>query len=235
MSCLSTDVDACLAAAYHHHQTGGFDEAEALYRGLLSRAPDTATGLHRYGLLAAQLGRLEDADRLLSWALAVVPSDPEAAVNHGKILRALRHPGKAARRFCQALALDPTLAAAQEGLGHTGRERGDPAAAATGYGRAVRCGGGSIVLQLWGTALAAAGRTEEAIEILQDVVRRDPMAISAAFLLGQLLIRIGNGAEAAACFRRVIVLRPNHDDARRCLAAVGKPPEPLERRRLRQE
>ncbi|WP_247893361.1 tetratricopeptide repeat protein [Azospirillum endophyticum] len=220
-----------LAEAFDHHQTGGFEEAEALYRRIQVIEPAWAEALHRHGLLVAQLGRLEQADRLLGWASASASADAEAAVNHGKILRALQKAEAAARSFRRALTLSPALLTALEGLGHAERENGNAEAAAGSYGRAALFGAGPALLHQWGAALDVIGRTEEAAEALHRSARIDPTVPSVAVRLAMILHRMGHDEEAAGWYRRALVLQPGHRDARRALfdtiPAAGKlPPEP---------
>ncbi|SMF29384.1 Tetratricopeptide repeat-containing protein [Azospirillum oryzae] len=226
-----TGLYTLLAEAFDRHQTGGFEEAERLYRRILAIEPAEAEALHRAGLLVAQLGRLEEADGLLRRALALDPAETEAAVNHGKILRALRRPGAAARRFRHALALAPALLTAQEGLGHAEREGGHAAAAATAYGRAALAGAGPAVLHQWGVALDGIGLAEEAVEALRRSAHLDPTVPSVALRLAGLLQRMGRGGEAAGWYRHALVLQPGHAEARRSLSVItgagtsaGEPP-----------
>ncbi|MFP5517873.1 MAG: tetratricopeptide repeat protein [Alphaproteobacteria bacterium] len=205
---------ALLARAFDHHQTGGFEEAEALYRHVLENDPANTEALHRHGLLVAQLGRLEESDALLARALVLEPADAEAAVNHAKILRALRRPDMATRRFRHALALSPALLAAQEGLGHAERERGDDPAAAHAYGRAALLGAGAALLHRWGMALDGLGRSGDAVAALRRSAGIDPTVPSVAARLAAILYRLGHHDESAWWYRRMLVLQPGHADAR---------------------
>lgn len=212
---------ALLARAFDHHQTGGFEEAEALYRDVLQSDPANSEALHRYGLLIAQLGRLEEADLLLVHALVLEPADAEAAVNHAKILRALRRPDRAAHRFRHALSISPTLLAAQEGLGHAERERGDEPAAAGAYGRAALLGAGAALLHRWGMALDRLGRSEDAVAALRRSAGLDPTVPSVAARLAAILCRLGRHDESAWWYRRMLVLQPGHAEARHARTVIA--------------
>ncbi|AWB07408.1 tetratricopeptide repeat-containing protein (plasmid) [Azospirillum humicireducens] len=222
-----------LSRAFDHHQSGRFVEAEALYRHVMTSDPADTEALHRYGLLVAQLGRLEESDALLARALGLEPTDAEAAVNHAKILRALRRPDMAARRFRHALSLSPALLAAQEGLGHAERERGDDPSAATAYGRAARLGAGAALLRQWGNALDGLGRLEDAVRALRRSAGLDPTVPSVAARLAAILSRLGRHDEAACWYRRMLVLQPGHTEARHARKviagrSIGKGDEPTQ-------
>lgn len=211
-----------LAEAFDNHQTGRFDEAERIYRLLLAGEPAEAEALHRYGLLVAQLGRLDEADRLLARALILDSAASEAtsgaAANHAKILRALRRPEDAARRFRHALALSPALLTALEGLGHAEREAGHAEAAAGAYGRAALLGTGAPVLHQWGIALDGLGRPEAAAEALRRSARLDPTVPSVAVRLAAILRGLGCGSEAAGWYRHALVLQPGRSEVREALS-----------------
>ncbi|CAO3435898.1 tetratricopeptide repeat protein [Azospirillum endophyticum] len=210
-----------LAMAFDHHQTGGFEEAETLYRRILVIEPARAEALHRYGLLVAQLGRLEEADRLLGWTSASAATDAEAAVNHGKILRALQKPESAVRRFRQALVLNPALLTTMEGLGHAERENGNTTEAAQAYGRAALLGAGPAVLHQWGAALDHNGLAEAAVEALRRSARLDPTVPSVAIRLAGILHRMGRDEDAAGWYRRALVLQPGHGGAYVALSTIA--------------
>lgn len=215
-----SDSAGLLAEAFDRHQSGGFDEAERLYRCILAGEPAEADALHRYGLLVAQLGRLDEADGLLTRALTLDSRATEVAVNHAKILRALHRPQDAARRFHHALALSPALLTALEGLGHAEREAGHSAAAVEAYGRAARLGTGAAVLHRWGIALDSLGRSEAAAEALRCSARLDPTVPSVAVRLAAILERLGCQGEAAGWYRRALVLQPGRDELRRALSDI---------------
>lgn len=220
-------IAALLATAFDRHQTGGFEEAELLYRRILAIEPARADALHRYGLLAAQLGRLEEADGQLDRALTLAPADAEAAVNHARILRALRRPEAAGRRFRHALVLAPTLLPALEGLGHAEREAGSATAAVEAYGRAALLGAGAAVLHQWGGALDGLGLTEKAAEALRQSAALDPTVPSVAVRLAAALRRMGRRDEAACWYRHALVLQPGRDDVRKSLSDIHAMSGPL--------
>jgi protein O-GlcNAc transferase len=215
-------IAEALTIALDLHQTGRFAEAEELYRRILDADADNPQALHLCGLLIAQLGRLQEADELLGRAVHANPLAADPQVNHGKVLRALGRPADALPRFRQAIALSPALVDAQEGLGHAERERGDNAAAARGFGRAARSGGGAALFYHWGVTLDGAGQPERAVEPLQEAARRDPLSGATAARLASLLHRLNDADSAATWYRRALALRPDHGDALHNLAVITR-------------
>src|SRR5687767_5444582 len=66
--------------------------------------------------------------------------------------------------------------------------------------------------------LARSGRTAEAIELFERIVKSNPADIEAQLWLARLFLRAGRTAEAEAAFRSVAVANPADVDARIGLA-----------------
>ncbi|MBP2315851.1 tetratricopeptide repeat protein [Azospirillum soli] len=213
-------VAAILDHAFERHQGGLFDEAGALYRRALAVQPDARDALHRHGLLLAQLGDLEAGARLVRRAIAVDGTPVEPHVNRAKLLRAMGRPAEAARAFATAAALCPGRADALNGLGHARRDLGDMRAAATAFGRAARCGGGAPSLHQQGMALEAAGRREDAVDVLMHAAALDPESGPVAVRIGALLLALGDIERAGRWYRHALTLRPGHNESLRGLVAA---------------
>lgn len=205
-------IAEALQIAFELHQTGRFDEAETLYGRILEADPHNPQGLHLLGLLTAQLGRLEEAAALLARAIDADPLAADPRGNHGKVLRALGRPAEAIASFRTGAALRPDLWEAWEGLGHAGRETGDPNLYATGFGRAATGGGSAANHYHWALALELLDRPAEAATALERCVRIDPSSGPAVARLAALLDRMGNPGGGAVWYRRALALRPDHSD-----------------------
>jgi tetratricopeptide (TPR) repeat protein len=92
-----------------------------------------------------------------------------------------------------------------------------------------------------GEALAAAGRTPEAVPHFRRAIELQPRHANAYYNLGQALQRQGQLPEAAAEFRRAIELEPGfaaaHNDLANCYAGLGRLDDAIEHYRaaLRQQ
>jgi tetratricopeptide (TPR) repeat protein len=82
-------------------------------------------------------------------------------------------------------------------------------------GEALKKGGNPRALPLIDAAamqtaldLAAGGKPDEAVKILEDVVRRNPGNATAPFNLGMLCYKTGNLAEAEKSFRKALARNP---------------------------
>jgi len=104
------DLEAELRIALAHHQAGKLQDAERIYRQILSTEPDNADAIQLLGAIAHQRDKLEEAVDLYNQALQLRPDYPEAHNNlaitlqkQGKITEAIGH-------YQRAIALKPDYA-----------------------------------------------------------------------------------------------------------------------------
>ena len=79
-------VEAALAAAIQHLQSGQLQHAEAAFRRVLKAQPSHPVALHLLGAVALQAGKNETAVDLIGKAIAVKPDYAEAHNNLGSEL-----------------------------------------------------------------------------------------------------------------------------------------------------
>ncbi|OGT82504.1 MAG: hypothetical protein A3H91_03445 [Gammaproteobacteria bacterium RIFCSPLOWO2_02_FULL_61_13] len=117
-------------------QQGRLTEAEALYRELLTAAPDAAGPMHFLGLLCMQRGDLVQAESLMAAALEQV-RDPLFLSNYGMLhARTGRH-ARAMELYLEAVDLQPSYAEAWFNLGVSRAEQGDRTQATAAYRKAI--------------------------------------------------------------------------------------------------
>src|SRR5438046_6544 len=101
------DIQSMVGRAMALHQSGQLGEAERLYKSVLASHPNHFEALHYLGLLEAQRGRFEDADRLMGRSLKVNDRAVEAYANHARVLNALKRSKDAIAACDRALSLNP--------------------------------------------------------------------------------------------------------------------------------
>jgi FkbM family methyltransferase len=79
-------VEDLLAQALTHHRAGRLNEADLFYRQILTDWPSNPDALHRFGVLAAQLGHHEPAAALISRAIAQRPASGDFYASLGNVL-----------------------------------------------------------------------------------------------------------------------------------------------------
>src|SRR5690606_4026543 len=107
MKSMTQDIAALFARATKCHEAGQWQEAEQLYRDILSAAPRHADPLHQFSVLAYHNGRNHVAVDLVQRAIA---EPPASAVFHNTLGGALLAADRAAdaiAAFKNALHIDP--------------------------------------------------------------------------------------------------------------------------------
>src|SRR5689334_11113716 len=101
------DIRSMLTEAVRLHGGGQLDQAAALYRKVLTAAPDSADALHLLGMVALQQGQAKTAAELIHRAIAL--HDREAAYHFhlALALHALNDMPGAVTNYRRALALKP--------------------------------------------------------------------------------------------------------------------------------
>ena len=102
---------AALQAGLRHQQSGRFEAAREIYRGVLEREPRNHMAMELLGLLAHRESRRPDAIKLLRGAVALAPATPDWHNNLGIVLadRAVddAERDEALRCFRRAIELKP--------------------------------------------------------------------------------------------------------------------------------
>ena len=112
------EVLPLLGHALELHKKGRLPEARAAYRQLLQIAPTQFIALHMLGALESDAKNFQQAEALLSRAVAVDPRSAEAHMSLGIALNGLKRHDEARESYRKALALRPNYAAALANLGN---------------------------------------------------------------------------------------------------------------------
>ncbi|MDA9509065.1 acetylglucosamine transferase [Bradyrhizobium sp. CCBAU 11386] len=112
------EVLPLLGHALQLHKKGLLREAQAAYRQLLQLAPNQFIALHMLGVLESDAKNYQQAEILLSRAVAVDPRSADAHMSRGVALNGLRRHDEACESYRRALALRPNYALALSNLGN---------------------------------------------------------------------------------------------------------------------
>jgi len=197
--------------AVAHHRAGEFQQAEQLYRQILSSHPRHAETLHMLGLLAYQVGKLDMAVDLLGKAIAEDFSNARYCFNLGVVRQKQGNLEAAAEAYRKALSLDPNHLDAQSNLGNLLLEQGRLDEAAACHQRALRLNPSSVESHNnLGAVLKEQGRLDEAIASYRCALDLKPDHLEALCNLGSALMDQDRLDEAVASFQRAISLRPDY-------------------------
>ena len=209
------DLDAAEASARRLFDAGNLDEAEAVLRGVLDRAPSRAFAWFLLGRVRFAKADVDAAIDFLRKALALdaklVPAYNDLGIllqNQGRLEEAEAH-------YRQAIALDGRLAESMTNLGAVLAARGRLADATHWHARAIAADGQlAPAHNNLGAALAKLDRPEEAEALHRRAIALKPDFADAHYNLGVALHDQGRFEDALACYDRAVALKPDFVDAR---------------------
>ncbi len=207
-----------LQRAMEHHQAGRLQEAELLYKQILTDDPNQVDALHRLGLLAFQVKRYDAAALLLRKATAYAPQNAAIHAELAEVYRRLDRLDEA-EAFCRrAAAIDPHHVNAHYNLGVILQQqrRLDDALASYQHVLTLQPAHPQALYNL-GNALKTLGRRNEALAAYRQALALQPDDVETLGNLGVVLHELSEIDAAIECFRQVIRLRPDDAIAHNCL------------------
>jgi tetratricopeptide (TPR) repeat protein len=211
MSSTKTARQSQLQSALAHHRAGRLREAVTAYQSLLLEAPDDADLLQLLGLALGQMGKHEEAARLLARSLHLQPDRPAVLLNLGHALRSLGRDQEALTCCDRVLALDPSSAGGHRLRAAVLTALGRKQDALAHYGQAVRLApqdAGALVDL--GVALEGAGRAADAFVCFEKAIQLNPNIAAAHHNHAMLSARLGKHEQALQSFDRAVALEPHH-------------------------
>ena len=113
------DLQRQLEQGIEHHKAGRGEEAERVYRAVLSKVPNQPDALNLLGVLAMEAGNNDAAFDFLERAVLARPKDPAILNNYGNALSLVRRFEDAIAHLERALAINPAMADSWLNLGRT--------------------------------------------------------------------------------------------------------------------
>lgn len=205
-----------------HLQRGDQDQALASFQTALKLRPDFVPPYVNVAFAYNARGENDKAEASFRRALALDPNNPVVHLNLGMLLAEMKRPADAEQAFRRCLALDPNSAVAAYNLAVL-------LAPDRPY-ESLRWCQRACQLQpqegkygyTYAYFLHQRRETDEAVKVLQDLVRRKVPYADAYALLGEIHLQRGRWAEAAGVYRAAWTngnLTQNERDAFRALLA----------------
>lgn len=208
-----------LKTALEHHRAGRLDEAEAIYRRILSSEAQDADCLHLLGMIEQERGRSAIASDLIRRAIAIRPTEAAYHSNLGVVLQAQGKLEEAAASFEHALALKPDWADLHSNLGNVFQTLGKLDQAAAKHEHAIHLK--PDFAEAWsnlGNVRQAQGLFDEAVMHYRRALQLKPNYADAHNNLGNALSRLDRMDEAITHYERALALKPAWDYAHNNLA-----------------
>jgi tetratricopeptide (TPR) repeat protein len=193
---------------------GEFDRAARAFEAAARLNPGNPVTYNNLGNVLAAQQRTEEAVAAFRQALQLNPRYAECLSNLAAALRDLGRLPQALAAVDQAITLRPELAEAHNNRGEILLKQARFEEAAACYRAAIHLRSDYVAAMVnLSAALKETGQVEQAKDILEDVLRRDPGNALAYNNLGVLQEQLGDGKGAAASFRRAIGIRPTYAQA----------------------
>lgn len=193
------------------HLGGKLDEAEAIYRRILSAEPGNSEALHLLGVIAYQRQQYVLAEDLIGRAISINKRVSEYRNNLGNVYLAQKLLDKAEECYRKALKLNPKYADAQNNLATVVRDRGKFQESAVEYRKALRLDPTRAEIHNnLGMVMEGLRRTDEAIDLYREAIRLKPDFWDAYSNLAAAMMRKGRPIEALAICSKVLEQNPSH-------------------------
>lgn len=192
------------------------DEAIAAYTEALKHEPEHFRARCNRGLIYAKAGRLKDALAEYDLALKSAPDDALTLDNRARAFVCLKEPESALADFRRSLELDPTSAETWLEMGSllaNAWNRDEEAEAA--FLKALKRD--ESLVRAWRNVSIVRikqGRPAEAIEPLEEAIRRAPERAGLRMRMGRLLESLNRVDDAIESYREILAAQPDHAGAR---------------------
>jgi predicted O-linked N-acetylglucosamine transferase (SPINDLY family) len=204
------EVAPLLERALELHQTGLLPDAKAVYRQLLQLAPNHFDALHLLGTLESQAKNYQQAETLLSRAVAADPQSAQAQLNKGVALNGLQRYEEARESYQKAIALRPDYAVALFNLGNVCWTLNRLDEAVENYDKAIADKADfADACYNRGLVLSQLSRLAEAVESFDRALAINPHHVDALNDKGRALYGADRPLEALENYDRALGINPN--------------------------
>jgi tetratricopeptide (TPR) repeat protein len=205
-----TELSETLSTATNTHRSGDLVQAEAEYRGILTKLPNHPHALHMLGIIELQRGNALSAIDLIRRAIQVHPSHPEPWFNLGSALRAIQENDEAISAYQRAIALKPDMVLAHTELSRLLTDLNRYEAAISHCEAAVAASPRFMPARVQlAITLRCAGRPEEAARHWSEIIALAPNRAESYYAMGMQFREIGQLPEALRCHNRALALKPD--------------------------
>lgn len=216
--------------AVQHHRAGHLEQAETLYRQLLTANPRHADALHMLGVVYLQTQRIHEALDYIAKALTIHPNQPEFLNHYALALKTDGQLDAAIKHFQQGILQHPKDLDLQINLANTllAAEREEEAAGyyrrllkAAPHHNDIREALGYCLTTL-GNQAHHAGQYAQAEACFEEALTFEQRDAAIFYNLANAQRELGKSIQAAENYTKAIQLNPNDADAYNNLGNVQR-------------
>lgn len=203
--------------AVQHHRAGQLEDAERLYRTLLTSQPGHADSLYMMGLIVFKRGDYRGAADLIEHAIRIKKNDPFCHFNLGNCYRLLGRLDDAVREYKRATTIKPDYSEAFYNLGNMYRDLDKLDDAIICFVKALVCRPdyAEAMFNLGG-CLQKQGRFKDAEAQYRAALEINPSWPDALYNAGILYLKMEwpkYEAKGREYLNQVVTLDPHHENA----------------------
>ena len=212
-----------LQAAVALHNQGELDQAEAIYRNILTVDMNNFYALNFYGCICRERKRFDEGIDLLSRATSLQPGNPDAFYNLGNVLKDAERWNEAISCYEKTLGLRAEYPEALNNLGICLMEveRYEHSEIVLSRAVSMQPDFAGAWLNL-GNTFKEQDKLEQAIGSYRKAIEEKPDFADAYLALGIFLKEDGEVEEAIRSYRKAIEVKPDFADAYLALGIVLK-------------
>jgi tetratricopeptide (TPR) repeat protein len=202
-------VEQMLNAAISLHQRGNLQQAEQIYRQIISRHPKFAYAMNMLGVLLSQKKEHIEGGKFLKKAVGLEPDVVDYHINLGFNLQEQGKLEKAEKEFATATRLDPGSADAWFNLGNVRLILKKPADAEKAFLKIIEEDRNYLpAYNNLGNIYRETRRYEDAIGMFSKVLQLKTDLPQTWYNLGLTYKNLGDGKNAVQCFEKVLAYDP---------------------------
>lgn len=208
------DTNEALNTALRYHEAGQLDQAEKLYKDILTLNPNHSDSLHYLGFIAHQRDKHDLAVELMQKAVQVNPRNPIYYNNMGVALNDQGKTEEAIAAYGNAIELKPDYAEAHNNLGNLLNAQGRLNDAIVSYRKALEIKPDyAEAYNNMGVAFKDQGKLDESIECCRKTLAITPNNPEVYSNMGNAYKEKGELKEAVDCYKNALKLKPDYDKA----------------------
>ncbi len=207
-------IREAISTAMEHQNNGRLADAESIYRQVLEIIPEEPDCLHLLGLIAHQVGKNDEALKLITRAIQAADNRATYYHHKGVVLHALGQHDDARREFQRAIAIAPTDADCWNNYGNLLQDMRKVEEALDCHRRAVEFASDNFLMHYnYGIALEKNGRFDEALESYHVAINLNPSFPGAWNSIGEVHRRAGRINEAIEAYQKALAIKPDYPEA----------------------